>query len=724
VIAPPRQQADGDPSLAYLLACLGRVEGRVRRVVQRRREREPESTAGFKGLFISEDDVDRLLSGEDPMWMDVDMPSDRGDEPIDAWSRRHLGGDAGIRLVKLADEFGLDPLDLEILLVALAPDLDSRFEQLYGYLHDDVTRRRASIGLAIELCGFPSWSVAARGRFDRDAPLLAGGVLRVEEPTRPLLSRALYVPDRVVAYLLGSDEPDPAVTTLLVSPVPTDVSAASLISEALGHGGGLVYLVDRTGAAARATAAAAFDRLGLPHLSLELERALPAADLADVAHRALREARLQGGGLTAGSVDVLVGEPAAIRTLADAPCPVVLVGRVAWEPDWSTRVPFVAEAPIPSVAERRRIWHGALVATDGPMAPALAGELTPFRLTPEQIQRATRSAVIRAQATDSSLQLGHLQAGARGENAAGLERLSRRVEPRATYDDLVLPPDTLAQLAELTSRARFRDTVIDEWGMGGAANRGRGVTGLFAGDPGTGKTMSAEVVAAELGLDLYVVDLATVIDKYIGETEKNLDRIFDAADGINGVLLFDEADALFGKRSEVRDARDRYANVEVAYLLQRMERFDGLAILTTNLRASLDEAFARRLDAVIDFPMPEEGDRLRMWEVHLPASLPRADDLDLPFLASRFRISGGNIRNICVAAAYLAAAERRPLSMADLVRATEREYRKLGRLTVEEEFGRYLDVIRASTSIDRTPTRVSHPAAERPRQQQDRSRPE
>jgi SpoVK/Ycf46/Vps4 family AAA+-type ATPase len=195
-----------------------------------------------------------------------------------------------------------------------------------------------------------------------------------------------------------------------------------------------------------------------------------------------------------------------------------------------------------------------------------------------------------------------------------------------------------------------------------------------------------------------------VVDKYIGETEKNLDRIFREADRVNGVLLFDEADAIFGKRSEVNDARDRYANVEVAYLLQRMERFDGTAILTTNLRANIDEAFLRRLDALVDFPMPDPEHRLAIWERHLPPLVPRAADVDLGFLSERFDLSGGNIRNIALAAAFLAAARADPgdgggdgpaaVTMADLIRATAREYRKLGRLRVETEFGPYHQLVR------------------------------
>jgi SpoVK/Ycf46/Vps4 family AAA+-type ATPase len=206
------------------------------------------------------------------------------------------------------------------------------------------------------------------------------------------------------------------------------------------------------------------------------------------------------------------------------------------------------------------------------------------------------------------------------------------------------------------------------------------VSALFAGDSGTGKTMSAEVIAADLGLDLYVVDLSTVVDKYIGQTEKNLERIFTEAAGVNGVLLFDEADAIFGKRSEVSDSRDRYANMESAFLLQRMESFEGVAILTTNLRANLDEAFIRRLDVIVDFPVPDERQRRALWDHCLGRELPRADDLDLDLCARTFELSGGGIRACAISAGYLAAAAGGPVTTAQVVAAAHREYRKLGRL--------------------------------------------
>jgi SpoVK/Ycf46/Vps4 family AAA+-type ATPase len=372
----------------------------------------------------------------------------------------------------------------------------------------------------------------------------------------------------------------------------------------------------------------------------------------------------------------------------------VLVGNRPWDPTWAREAALLLEAPVPSIGERHELWLGSLNG-DRPIGFDPAVVTLAFRLAPDQIVRAAEAARRATVAAARPMTVADISSGARAQNAAGLERLARRIEPVASWADLVLPENVESQIHELTSRARHRDKVIGEWGMGGGNSRRLGITALFAGDSGTGKTMSAEVLAGDLGFDLYVIDLSTVVDKYIGETEKNLDRIFTEADRVNGVLLFDEADALFGKRSEVKDARDRYANVEVAYLLQRMESFDGLAILTTNLRANVDEAFIRRLDAIVDFALPEQEHRRLLWERNLPAAVPKADDIDLDFLARRFKLSGGDIRNICVAAAYLAAAADRPVAMADLIRATEREYQKLGRLTVEAEFGQYMGLTRS-----------------------------
>jgi SpoVK/Ycf46/Vps4 family AAA+-type ATPase len=347
-------------------------------------------------------------------------------------------------------------------------------------------------------------------------------------------------------------------------------------------------------------------------------------------------------------------------------------------------VAVALDAPEVDADTRAAWWRAA----DG--AAAGLGTVS-FRLGPDQITRAREAARLYAAVDGTDPTGNHLARGARGENAAGLERLARRIEPEVTWSDLVLPAANIAHLRELAARVRQREQVLGRWGMRPGGGRGRGIIALFVGDSGTGKTMSAEIVAADLDLDLYTIDLSTVVDKYVGETEKNLERIFTEADQVNGVLLFDEADALFGKRSEVRDAHDRYANIEVAYLLQRLETFDGLAILSTNLRSNVDEAFARRIDSIIEFPMPQLAERRTLWERCLGPHLPLDDDVDLELCARAFPISGGNIRSIALTAAYLAADGGRPVAMLELMRATHREYRKLGRLTLESEFGPWLD---------------------------------
>jgi hypothetical protein len=687
------ERARVDPSLVHLFGRIAVVEARVRAAVDVRREIDPDPDDRFRGLYITDAHVDSLLAGS-PAAPTLPTAEERADlARIEAEADVAERAGAELRLRRLTRSFGLSQFDLELLLIAIAPDLDARFERLYAYLQDDVSRRRASIGLALELSGAGPGASPTRFRIGPNGPLVSSGLLLVEEPDRPFLTRSLRVPDRVTAHLLGDDAPEPIVADVLAEPASADFAESEVIARALAGGVRVCYVLERTGAAGEALAAGGLARAGLTALTIDLARLGPAEPARDVLAAVVREARLRGMGLVAGPVEALAERgDALVAVLSGASCPVVLIGTRGWDPAWSHEVPLLVEAPVPNLELRARLWTTALSGTAAD-EPANATDMAAFRLSPEQVIRAARAARQQAEAEGRTLGPADLQAGARAQNAGGLERLARRIRPQVAWRNLVLPESVVVQLREIADRARYRDVVLDQWGLGRASSKGRGLTALFAGDSGTGKTMSAEVVAGELGLDLYVIDLSTVIDKYIGETEKNLDRIFVEADRINGVLLFDEADAIFGKRSDVKDSHDRYANVEVAYLLQRMELFDGLAILTTNLRSNVDEAFTRRLDAVIDFPMPEEDDRARLWRNNLPPSVPQTDDLDLAFLARAFKLSGGNIRNIAVAAAFFAAAEDRSVTMADLIRATEREYRKLGRLTVEAEFGPYFELV-------------------------------
>jgi hypothetical protein len=717
-----------EASLAHLHGRLAAIEVRVAALVAAQRAHDPDPNDPFRGLYISAAQADALLEvgrehgspvvqGDASADATATLVDDRADaraagmaldaDAIELAADRAEAAGGTIRLRRLARAFDLLPIDVEILLVALAPDLDPRFERLYGYLNDDVSRRRASVGLALRLCDLPLALGSARARFGADAPLVAGGLVAVEGD-RPFLGRALTVPDRVAAHLLGHETPEPAVAAALVAdtslgggrPAEADdglddvaVRSAAQLERALRGGVRLVYLRERIGTGGGDVAREALRLTDRAALVLDLARLAPTDDVARVGASAAREARLLGAGLVAGPIDILAERGTwAVRAFADSRCPVVLLGERSWDPAWAREAPLLMDAPALTARRRDRAWRIGLADAPG-ATEAIAGIASyPFHIGTEPILRAASSARWSATAEGRPVTAADLAAGVRAQNGAGLERLARRIPPHASWPDLVLPRDLLAQLRDVAARARHRDAVLDGWGLADPS-RGRGLTALFTGDSGTGKTLSAEVVAGELGLDLYVIDLSTVVDKYVGETEKNLDRVFSEADGVNGVLLFDEADAIFGKRSEVHDARDRYANVEIAYLLQRMERFDGMAILTTNLRANLDEAFTRRLDVLIDFPMPDEVQRRRLWERHLAPTLPLAGELDLDFLARRFRISGGSVRNIVLAAAYLAAAEGRAVSMADLIRGTEREYRKLGHLSTEAEFGPYFGLL-------------------------------
>ncbi|HEX5495671.1 MAG TPA: ATP-binding protein [Mycobacteriales bacterium] len=683
--------------LRHLWRRLGLVERRIRDAVVLRQSTDPAPNDPYRGLYITDEAVARILDGPPSGW---DTGAADGvdavrtdDEPAAGTVR------TGSRLGRLAATFGLSGVDVEFLVIALAPDVDARFERLYGYLNDDVTRRRPTVGLALELCGLPA-AGAARFRLTATAPLVAGGLIEVEDEERPSLTRGLRVPDRVLAHLLGDDEPDPRLAGLARlpgAPGGATETPCDLVGR-IGAGiraGVLTWHLCQTGAgdagelAPWALAGAGHGALVVDPVALA-DDAEPRTALAAL----VREARLRDAGVVFGPLEAF--EPRrperarllrALTSLA-AGVPLLTYGVDRWDPSWAADPPL--SAPVaPSDPDRQAArWRRALAeAGGGPADQVPPDALDGYRLGPEEVRRAASVAARLALLDGRPVRAEDLRAGARAQNGAGLERLARRISPTIGWDDLVLPAQTRRSLDDLVVRAQHRDRVLGRWRMRPGGGRGRGVVALFAGESGTGKTMSAEVVAAELGMELYVVDLSTVVDKYVGETEKNLERILAEAAGVNAILLFDEADAVFGKRSQVTNAHDRYANVESAFLLQRMESFDGIAVLTTNLRSNLDSAFTRRLDVVANFPMPDTAQRLVLWDRCLGPALPRADDLDLAFCAERFELSGGSIRACAVTTAYLAAASGRPAGMTELVTAVAQEYRKIGRLLLDNEFG-------------------------------------
>jgi SpoVK/Ycf46/Vps4 family AAA+-type ATPase len=354
-------------------------------------------------------------------------------------------------------------------------------------------------------------------------------------------------------------------------------------------------------------------------------------------------------------------------------------------------VPF----PIPTDEQRAGYWRASLQAAGIPLAEGELDQLAGrFRLTADQIADAVALADTRArwrsaaadpldraeEGTQARPRLADLFEAARDQPDTALDGLATKIEPIHGWDQIVLPDETVAQLRELCQQVVQRRRVLDDWGFGRRLSLGKGVTALFAGPSGTGKTTAADIIARELGLDLYKIDLSGVVSKYIGETEKNLERIFTEAENANCILLFDEADALFGKRSEVRDSHDRYANIEIAYLLQQMDQYEGIAILATNLRQNMDEAFVRRLNFVVEFPFPDEAQRAEIWRILFPGEARREPGIDFDLLGREYRITGGSIKNIVLGAAFLAAGDGKPIGPPHLLRATRREYQKLGKV--------------------------------------------
>jgi hypothetical protein len=572
----------------------------------------------------------------------------------------------------LAAGFGLSRFERDLILLCAGPELESSFPV-----------RRPTFGFALSALPEAHWTaLAPAGPLRRWRLVEVGG-------GETLADAQLRLDERVLHYLTGISYPDERLQGLLTpvgdasEPAPSQRAAAEQLTAGLrGSPWPVFQLCERDAAAARAIAAAAC-------AAFEARVwALAGADVPSSASEREALARLweREAVLDTGVLLVECGElesPEELRPVAafaDGLQGAVLVSGAG--PLRTRRRPVVRLEPRrPGTAERRELWRAAL----GPSAESLNGSVDALAAQFELGTEGIRAAVAAAAGREPDEVAAALWDACRSQSRPGLDALAQRIEPAATWDDLVLPERELELLRGLGAHVRRRTTVLDDWGFAAQGSRGLGVSALFAGASGTGKTMAGEVLANELGLDLYRIDLSQVVSKYIGETEKNLRRVFDAAESGGAILLFDEADALFGKRTEVRDSHDRYANIEVSYLLQRMEAYRGLAILTTNMKEAIDSAFLRRLRFVITFPFPDARHRAEIWRRVFPAQTPteglRWDDL------ARLSVAGGSIRSIALNGAFLAADAGEPVTMGHLERAARSEYLKLEKPLIEAEIG-------------------------------------
>jgi SpoVK/Ycf46/Vps4 family AAA+-type ATPase len=722
---------------AHLLAELDCLKLLLHRQVLRLRAATLLREDQFRGLYISDEEVDAILlqnsagnsqsvSAQTPTLQNLTLQIESASAELAARLHASQLARVNIPLFRLARTFGLSPFEHFALLVCVAPELDSHFETLYSYVQNDVTRKKPTPDLILKLfCSSLEDTLSMRVFLSPSAKLLHIPLIRfgADSPDREsnFLSRPLRAEQRIVDYLLeqgGLDErlrpfaaisnPSRSFSNLhLPAPLLEDLQK---VAGSHADQGAVVFLHGPKGCGKRSIAEAISMEQRRPLLTVRLEQ-LPSDQLSlPLALQLLqREAHLYGVNLFLASAESISGPDAASqskrKSLLDGLSPsgfFILVGsnfQFSLAEASASYASLSFTIPMPNFPHRSLLWAEAIESMARDTAPDVDANIlaNKFQLTGGAIHSVCREAAARAVLRDphDPVSLADIESAARGQSNQGLRRLAQKIHCIHDWPDLVLPARCIHQLREVCSSEKFRHVVYSEWGYDRRLAQGKGLNVLFCGPSGTGKTMAAGIIARALALDLYKIDLSSVVSKYIGETEKQLSQIFQEAGSSNAILFFDEADALFGKRSEVKDAHDRYANVEVAYLLQKMEEYEGIVILATNFRRNMDDAFTRRMHHVVELPFPDADLRERIWKGLVPAEAPLADNVNFGFLARQFELSGGNIRNVALAAAFLAAESGGKICMEHFIHGTARELQKLGKLPSRSEFREYYDLLRA-----------------------------
>ena len=589
---------------------------------------------------------------------------------------KHLGQPAAID--RLADLFDLSPFERDIILLCAGIEMDSALaaqcSQALGHAPSHTQRPAPTFGLALAAFAQPHWSALTPAR-----PLRRFSLIEIQEG-HGLTTAPLSIDERILHYLAGINLLDPCLEALLdPMPIPASIAEehttlanqlAQLFATASNQPP-IVHLCGDDPHGQQDTAALAAVQAGRDLFSIRIED-IP-SDLDQFLLLWARESTLLDAVLlvACGTTGLT---PVARRLVERLSGDVVLASR---EPMQLNRALVRYEVNKPRPSEQRRLWQQAL----GPTAQTLNGFLDNLA---EQFHLSART-IYTTGFMNRSASPAALWNACRTLARPRLEDLAQHIVPATSWDDLILPDPQKQILRQIAAQVSHRMKVYETWGFAAKGSRGLGISALFSGESGTGKTLAAEVLAGALSLDLYRIDLSAIVSKYIGETEKNLRQVFDAAEGGGVLLLFDEADALFGKRSDVKDSHDRYANIEVGYLLQRMEAYQGLAVLTTNLKSSIDRAFQRRLRFIVNFPFPDAKQREAIWSRVFPAATPTAG-LSAVALA-QLKVPGGNIRNIAMNAAFLAAEAKRPVEMIHLLEAARLEAQKIERPLSEAETG-------------------------------------
>ncbi len=714
-------------SIAHLLDECRRME-LLLQLFFKKRKQDLSSDSPYPGLFLSDKEVNDLFSkapdgsassGEIEELLEEFQ---RLSEEISRKKKDSMENGTYLSLLVLQNTFRLSPFETDILLLCLLPELQKKHEKIYGYLQDDLTQKRPSVALISDILADSAESRAEILRyFFLGNSLSRFDLISMIETSHQsgISAKGLRIDERILNYLFEVNDPDPSLAPFTFLRIPqADLENINLDQETkdllqrifLGHlkpesgpSRLFIHLKGPYGSGRKSTAEALCRKAGIALLIVdiaELAKREPPFDL--LLKKLFREGALQPAAIYFENTEKLFSEDEKSQTLRKA------FFRIADEYSWITffsgdheflqkektlnhHIFISAELPVPDSLQRAEMWKNILRRE----MDVTEGELqvlgNKFKFSPGQILDAYSSArnLVRSKVgTPGKLTLEILYESCRQQSHHKLSSLARKVDSGYTWDDIVLPEDQMEQLHEIANHIEYRNLVYKKWGFDRKLTQGKGLNILFAGPSGTGKTMAASVIANDLGLEMYKIDLSSVVSKYIGETEKNLSKIFSEAETSNAILFFDEADALFGKRSETKDAHDRYANIEINYLLQKMEEYEGVVILATNLSRNIDEAFLRRMQFVVEFPFPDTLQREQLWKTIFPKLAPTSN-IDHQFLSEKLKLAGGNIKNIALRSAFFAAKESGEIGMRQIMQAARREYQKLGKPFLKSDFEPY-----------------------------------
>ena len=681
----------------------------------------------FQGSFISDEEIDSLLSPNNEVINQqsneiANLENSLINLEIAIDKSKSIAIDSGIelRLLSLAKKFNLTDFEMDCLLITLAPAISKKYEKFYGYLNDDITKKQATVDLILNLLCFKEDEKLYKLKyFGVSSNLFKNNLLEfVQDDSLNLLSKSLKIDDRIANYLLANDTVDLKIHNkvnflevnvdlnhvFLSDTTKIGINTIEKHHEKERDNNIIILIQGNKGHGKKTIAREIANQWKIPLLEIDISSLINDEDLKNssslvyfeknISH-IFRESLLQNSAIYLEHFNILFdGKNSYFKAIVFKAIKehenIIFLGTNISVKNLEKigKKLFKIEIPKFSYFLRKKIWKEYLKDFNDDELSELSNK---FKFSPSQIKDVKISLDNLLAIGREEIKIEDVYTICREQFSESLSSLAKKVEPKYKWNDLILPEDTKEQLIELKNYIKNKGIVFYDWGFIDKLSLGKGTNILFSGSSGTGKTMAAEIIASDLALDLYKIDLSMIVSKYVGETEKNLNKIFEKAENSNAILFFDEADALFGKRTELSSSHDRYSNIEVSYLLQKMEEHEGVVIMATNLIHNMDDAFLRRIHFSIEFPFPDSRSRKAIWEGIFPRKLPIENDIDFDFLSSNFKLSGSNIKNSAILAAFYAAEDNKKVSMDYIIQAVKREYQKIGKAYSKSDFMEYFE---------------------------------